>query len=282
MFRTESYFRTLTSPPPPRSSPLYTSIPLSFYPSIHLSLYPSIPLSLYIFHLALCLLLNYTKKGMKYVIGNWKAYKSFSEVQEWLNTFTAHDLASIPQSLKVILCPPAPFLHMCAEKLHQYNISIGSQDISQFEIGPVTGEVTGTQLDGLAEYVIIGHSERRQYFHENDEVLSAKVRSALHHGLKVIFCIDGASDFIPEGVTMVVYEPIDAIGTGRNATVDSVMQMKSQLTHLPHCLYIYGGSVDSSNVTMYMQHDSIDGVLPGTAALNPQEFYELIQESLIS
>lgn len=216
---------------------------------------------------------------MKYIIGNWKAHKNISEVDSWLAAFVSYDL-SIIQKTHVILCPSFPFVYTLKEKLKDvHNVSIGTQDVSAYPQGSNTGEVSAASLVGIADYSIIGHSERRHSFQEAYDTLQKKVIQSHAAQLKTIFCVRGPNDQIPENVELVAYEPVQAIGTGQNAQVSDVIEMKSLLTLPENTHYIYGGSVDSSNVHEYMTQKEIDGVLPGKASLDPQEFYSLIQNA---
>jgi triosephosphate isomerase len=155
-------------------------------------------------------------------------------------------------------------------------ISIGAQDVSAFPSGKYTGEIAASSLNGLVSHAIIGHSERRRYLQETPETLEKKVEQAHSASLKTVFCVRGPQDPIPASTECVAYEPVEAIGNGQNASLQSVIEMKDMLPLPTQALYIYGGSVDEANVQEYLTSNHIDGVLPGTASLDPDQFYTLI------
>lgn len=213
---------------------------------------------------------------MKYIIGNLKSHKNRNENASWIQAFLAHDLTVI-RNTHVILCPSYPALYSYDEafKTHQ-NVTIGAQDISAYSAGKYTGEVAASSLIDVVGHVLIGHSERRRYQQETPETLEKKVDQAHSARIKTIFCVRGPQDPIPASTEFVAYEPVEAIGSGQNASLQSVIEMKDMLTLPDSALYIYGGSVDESNVQEYLTSNHIDGVLPGTASLDPDQFYTLI------
>lgn len=217
---------------------------------------------------------------MNYVIGNLKSHKNLAEAQSWLDAFMAHDVASLDPHLSIIICPPYPFILIFKEALAQFhNISIGSQDISQYGAGKYTGEVSAFTLRGLATHALIGHSERRTYFHETDVTVSAKVDQARSMEIAPIVLVRDEHDLIPDGVDMIAYEPVSAIGTGHNMSVDDVIAMKKKLGIDQSHMFIYGGSATSGNVRDYLSHPEIQGVLPGTSTLDPDEFFSLLERA---
>jgi triosephosphate isomerase len=135
----------------------------------------------------------------------------------------------------------------------------------------------------LADWVLIGHSERRKYFNESDADLATKVEKAHNVGLKVIFCVPDDKTPVPTGVEVVAYEPVWAIGTGKtdtpenaNAVVASIKQKTGATTVL------YGGSVTAENVATFVSQPSIDGVLPGGASLDPQKYSNLVHAAIMA
>jgi triosephosphate isomerase len=162
-----------------------------------------------------------------------------------------------------------------------FPLLLAAQNISKFDEGAYTGEVTGKMIKEFADWVLIGHSERRKYFGESDAELSVKAEKAHAAGLKVIFCVPDDATPIPKGVEVVAYEPVWAIGTGKtdspenaNAVVTSIKN-KSGAT-----LVLYGGSVIGDNVAAFVTQPSIDGVLPGGASLDPDKFSHLIHAAI--
>lgn len=215
---------------------------------------------------------------MKYIIANWKANKNISETLDWIDIFTQY-YADTP-FCTVILCVSYPLLYPLKQKIASFkSIFLGSQDISLFEHGPYTGEVSGKNLSALVEYAIIGHSERREHFHETEEVIEKKVAAARKYGIKPILCIRNTKDTLHEKSAFITFEPESAISTGsvgKNVPVEDVITFKHTLTPLLQP-FIYGGSVDDKNAHQYLQ-EGIDGVLIGAASLNPYTFYTITKQ----
>ncbi len=214
---------------------------------------------------------------MKYIIANWKAQKNLSDVHSWIEAFKSYDL-SIIKNTHVVLCPPYPFITLVSEAFKDnQSFSIGAQDLSSFAPGKYTGEVTAHSLSGLVTFVIIGHSERRNFLKETPEILAQKADRAAAASIKSIFCIRGPQDAIPTDVPFIAYEPVGAIGSGKNASIEEILSVKSMITLPPQSMFIYGGSANQHDIESYMSSDEIDGVLVGTASLDPTEFYALIE-----
>jgi triosephosphate isomerase len=155
--------------------------------------------------------------------------------------------------------------------------ALGAQDVSAFGDGAYTGEVSARQIKELADWVIIGHSERRKYFSETDELLAKKEEQAKSAGLKIIYCVPNDSTDIPKGVDVVAYEPVWAIGTGKSDTpenANAVIATIKATSQVP--VVLYGGSVTAANVASFVGQPSIDGVLAGGASLDPVTFSDLI------
>lgn len=214
---------------------------------------------------------------MKYIFGNWKAHKNLRETQQWIDAFTSRDLNVFKDSVRVIVCPPFPFIEILAEAFSAYDhIHVGAQDVSMFGPGAYTGDVTAHTLAGLVDYAIIGHSEKRKYFNEANAHVEAKFQSARLEGIEPLVCVRGTEDALPDDVRFVAYEPVEAIGTGYNEPPESVLEMKNMLNLTRDHVYIYGGSVTADNVAEYLRNDEIDGVLPGGASLDVDAFYNLL------
>ncbi len=211
----------------------------------------------------------------KYIVANWKANRPKNSVDEWLNVFLKKINQQTDES-SIVLCPSFPFIPLVAEKVKSLkNVFVGSQDISSFGEGNYTGEVPSALLSGLVDYSIIGHSERRTHLNESDEILTKKVSKAREIGIEPIFCIRGNQDPIPEGVKIIAYEPVLAIGTGNNESLPDVLQVKQSLKLPPDAIFLYGGSVDQDNARSYLSSDQINGLLVGTASLDPERFYAI-------
>jgi len=208
---------------------------------------------------------------MKYILGNWKANKNFTEVKQWIYTFQREYRAD--ENITLGVFPPFPFISYVQGKLKDCkNVFVGSQTLSSFEKGSYTGDVTATSLEGVASYSIIGHSERRKTFGETNEQLAEKVKQALNHGIVPIYCVRDEKDPIPAGVKFVAYEPVAAIGTGQNEPADQTVAMKKKMTLPKDVVFIYGGSVNEKNASDYFATGEIEGFLIGKACLDPMQF----------
>lgn len=217
----------------------------------------------------------FAKKQTRFIVANWKANKTSLEAKEWLQEISNN------ANKEIIVCPPLTLLSDMKSLIANYQlpITLGVQDISAFDEGAYTGEVNGKQIKEFADYVIIGHSERRQNFKETDEMLVKKVQMAQKYLLTPIFCIQDQNTFIPEGVKIIAYEPVGAIGTGNPDTPENADKTAQIIkdTHKNVMFVLYGGSVTSTNVSSFTKMPSIDGVLVGGASLDASEFGKIIQ-----
>ncbi len=192
-------------------------------------------------------------------------------------------------TLEIVVCPPVIYLlplFQLVTKNH-YRLILGVQDVSQFEEGPFTGEVSATQISPFAQYAIIGHSERRQYFSESPSIVAKKAALALRFGLKPIICLN--ADQVAElGVfvkkpVVAAYEPPGAISTNPEAVAEDWRRAnqvcQSFLAVLQKGRAIYGGSVDFNNVSQYLRQPAISGVLVGKASLEAEGFIRLLESA---
>lgn len=220
-----------------------------------------------------------------FIAGNWKSNKTMEEAVQWRTKFASNitDIASDIIQVPVVVCVPYTLLPIMKQDNQKtpLPVALAAQNVSKFDEGAYTGEVTGKMIKEFADWVLIGHSERRKYFGESDADLSVKVEKAHAAGLKVIFCVPDDTTPIPKGVEVVAYEPVWAIGTGKtdspeNAnTVVASIKNKSGAT-----IVLYGGSVIGDNVASFVTQPSIDGVLPGGASLDPDKFSHLVHAAL--
>lgn len=210
---------------------------------------------------------------MKYLIANWKAHKSIKEVDVWIREFTLSHLSAVKDNLEIIICPPYPFIYFLKERLKTVSFcKIGAQDVSYFGSGAYTGEVAADNLTGLVDYVLVGHSERRQYFSENSRILFQKANRVIEQNIMPIFCIRDIDDPIPSEVRFVAYEPITSIGTGKNESLAEVLSVKKRL-HLDEKIhFIYGGSISEDSISEYSKSSDLDGFLVGSASLQADSF----------
>ena len=213
-----------------------------------------------------------------FIAGNWKSNKTVEESRLWLKQF-----APDTSGATVVLCVPYTALPFFQAEIatSQKGMQLAAQDVSQFGFGAYTGEVCAAQIKEFAEWVVIGHSERRKNFGETDEILEEKVKRANEAGLQIIFCVQDENTPVPEGVHVVAYEPVWAIGTGKTDSPENANAVISKIkdkTHVKTC--IYGGSITYENVKSFVDMPSIDGVLPGGASLDPDKFLSLIRAAL--
>ena len=243
----------------------------------------------------------------KVIAGNWKMNMLPNEAIEYIQA-----LEPLVKNSKaeVILCVPYTDLFYCLMNAQGTNIKIGAQNMHFEEKGAFTGEVSGKMLKSIGvEYVIIGHSERRQYFAEPDETVNKKIKSAFENGLKPIVCVgetlEQRESGKTEGIitsqtrnaldglnreqvknTIIAYEPIWAIGTGKTATSEdannSIKSIREEIKKLygeevsEEVIIQYGGSVKSSNAKELFTTSDIDGGLVGGASLKPDEFSKIV------
>ena len=219
-----------------------------------------------------------------FVIANWKSNKTIEEAEKWFHDFSEKLTLESPDlsNKEIIVCPSFTAIEHSRYCLANLNlpIKIGAQNISPFDKGAYTGEVFGAQIKEFTQYVIIGHSERRQNFSESDEMLFKKVLMAKKYNLVPIFCIQDEETSIPEEINIIAYEPPTAIGTGNPDTPENaqkVAELVSEKTKAQHILY--GGSVTSSNVRTFTHMPNISGLLVGQASLDPVEFLQIIKNA---
>lgn len=217
-----------------------------------------------------------------FIIANWKSHKTSNEAKSWAQGLLGFQFPESHEK-ETIICPPFTSLPILKTFIDENNLPIkmGAQNVSQFEEGAYTGEISAREVGEFAEYVIIGHSERRKNFSETDEILAEKVQKALSQNLIPIFCVQGADTLIPEGVKLVAYEPIFAIGTGLPDTPEDAEMVSKKIKEKYSFVQfvLYGGSVTPEDVNTFTQMQSVDGVLVGGASLDPEKFRQIIENS---
>ena len=240
------------------------------------------------------------------IAGNWKMYKTGSEAVDYINELAPLVTSSDPE---VFLAVPFTGIHQAAVAASKAHIRIGAQNMFYEEEGAFTGEVSALMLkDSGADFVIIGHSERRQYFHEDNSIINKKVLHAIKNDLLVILCVGESlsernadkteevlhsqlveglkgipSDFVD---FVIAYEPVWAIGTGVSATPEIAQKNHSfcrrvlaemiSKNHAEKIPILYGGSVKGENIKMLMEQKDIDGALVGGASLDPKSFEKIV------
>jgi triosephosphate isomerase len=212
------------------------------------------------------------------IAGNWKSNKTTGEADEWLRIFSRVAGSSLAGQIAVVLCVPFTLLPFFKSKNPAF--MLGAQDVSPFGDGAYTGEVNARQIKEFADWVIIGHSERRKNFGETDEILAKKVEQAKGAGLKIMYCVPDDTTVVPGGVDVVAYEPVWAIGTGKSDTPENASSVITNIKATSQvATVLYGGSVTAENIFSFVNQENIDGVLPGGASLDPEKFSALIQNA---
>ncbi|MDP4280841.1 MAG: triose-phosphate isomerase [Bacteroidota bacterium] len=248
----------------------------------------------------------------KIVAGNWKMNKTFQEAENLIIEI-ADELEEIELAAgnrAVILCPPFVYLELATDMAPDSFFSVGAQNMSDSDSGAFTGEISGPMLKSMeVEYCIIGHSERRKYFGENNELLARKVDASLSHDICPIFCcgellpdreagkhFDVVKQQLEESLfhlkkedfekLIIAYEPVWAIGTGVNATPEQAQEMHAFIRKLIAEKYgedtasqtsiLYGGSCNAKNAQSLFAQPDVDGGLIGGASLNSADFIKII------
>ncbi|WP_448533879.1 triose-phosphate isomerase [Parathermosynechococcus lividus] len=235
----------------------------------------------------------------KVLAGNWKMHKTQQEAIAFLGEFLGY-LADTPGDREVILCVPFTSLSVLSKSLHGTRIKLGAQNVHWAEQGAFTGEISAPMLVELGvRYVIIGHSERRQYFGETDATVNQRLKAAQKHGLTPILCVGETKAQRDAGETeahifnqlaldlvgvdqtnlVIAYEPIWAIGTGETCNENEANRVigliRSKLTNADVPIQ-YGGSVNVNNIEAIMAQPEIDGVLVGGASLEAESFGRIV------
>lgn len=216
-----------------------------------------------------------------YLVANWKSNKSIKESIEWVRTFKSQTLNfKLKEHIHLILCVPFTVVSSLQEeiKLLDLPFCLGVQNISSFPTGAYTGEISASMIKEIAQWTIIGHSERRKYFYETDDILLKKVEQGKAEGLDIIYCIENSDVSVPFQIDAIAYEPVNAIGSGKaQPPQDAEVVCKQIKTLHPRVPVLYGGSVGPDNIAGFCGQPSIDGVLVGTASLDSDKFFHLIE-----
>ena len=247
----------------------------------------------------------------KIVAGNWKMNKTLEEANALTSEIIGMVADEVKGNVKVVLCTPFPYLHSIKNQLgNNARIAVGAQNCSEHESGAYTGETSAAMIKSLGvPYVIIGHSERRQYFGEDGPLLAKKTDKALAHGLTPIFCCGEPLEIREKGThealvkkqveeslfhlsaealqkVVIAYEPVWAIGTGKTATSQQAQDMHAVIRKHLASKYgavaqsisiLYGGSVKADNAKELFACADVDGGLVGGASLKSREFVEIVK-----
>ncbi|MCF8001463.1 MAG: triose-phosphate isomerase [Halanaerobiales bacterium] len=245
-----------------------------------------------------------------FIAGNWKMNKTISEAKD-LVTSLKEKVAGI-ENVEIGVCPPDIDLPDVVEIAKSSNIKVGGQNMHWEESGAFTGDTSPVMLKELGvDYIIVGHSERREYYGETDEEVNKKVKAAFNHGLKPIICVgesleerkaDNTRDKVEKQVkaalkglnqkqvsqTVIAYEPLWAIGTGESASAKQANEVISYIRDVIETQYLdaaedvriqYGGSVKPHNIEEFMSESDIDGALVGGASLQAESFAQIIKKA---
>lgn len=247
----------------------------------------------------------------KVIAGNWKMNKVLSEATDFMEAVV--DQVKDDKQAEAIVCAPFPYLPALVEKAKGSSVKVGAQTMHFEDSGAFTGEVSPLMLKDLGvTHVIIGHSERREYFAETDDTVNKKTKAALAHQLTPIVCVGETLEQREEGETknhvksqitdalqglsneqisqvVVAYEPIWAIGTGETASSEDANEVCAHIRHVikqltseevaENVAIQYGGSVGPDTVDELLAQSDIDGALVGGASLEPDSFLQLVHAS---
>lgn len=243
------------------------------------------------------------------IAGNWKMNMTPAETTDFMKTL-APKVADVKEA-KVVLCVPFVDIAAAVEATKGTNIEIGAENVHMEEKGAYTGEISGKMLASCGvKYVIVGHSERRQYFGETDATVNGRAKAGLANGLKVIVCVGETLTEREQGVTfetvarqtkiallgisaedmkniIIAYEPVWAIGTGKTATAEQAEEVCAYIRSVVASLYgaevaeattvQYGGSMNAKNAAELLAMENIDGGLIGGASLKPDDFTVIVK-----
>ncbi|MFA5669475.1 MAG: triose-phosphate isomerase [Balneolaceae bacterium] len=243
------------------------------------------------------------------IAGNWKMNCGPNEAAELLEGLK-NNKAEVSEEVDVLVCPPFVSLSMAVNYLHDTDIQVGAQNFYYEDNGAFTGEISATMLEESGcNFVLIGHSERRQFFGETNELVNKKVHKAIAHSLAPVVCIGETLEQRKEGVhfnlvneqvkialkdvsatdvldVVIAYEPIWAIGTGETASPEQAQEMHAHIRKNIADLYdeetasairiLYGGSMKPANAEELLSQPDVDGGLIGGASLNADDFSKII------
>ena len=244
----------------------------------------------------------------KIVAGNWKMNKNFQEAEELIGEI-ASGMENKDLKCEVVICPPALYLEMASDFADESNFFVGAQNVSDHESGAYTGEIAAEMLDSVdAEFCIVGHSERRKYFDEDNYLLANKVNRLLDNDIIPIYCcgelleqreknihFEIVKQQLKEGLfhlsedefsnIVVAYEPVWAIGTGVTASPEQAQEMHAYIRKLitekygdetaENCTLLYGGSCNATNAKELFSQVDVDGGLIGGASLKADDFLKI-------
>jgi triosephosphate isomerase len=226
------------------------------------------------------------------IAGNWKMFKPPAETAEFCIALRAQEL---PRGVDVVVCPPFVSLAVAVQLLAGTEIAVAAQNVHWEPDGAFTGEISAPMLREVGVYgAIVGHSERRQYFGDNDDTVARRARAALNAGLSVIACVGETEAEREAGETeqvlrrqvsaleadehlVVAYEPVWAIGTGKTATPELAQEAHAFIKSMLGVKVLYGGSVKPESAAELLAQPDVDGALVGGASLDVDSFVSICQ-----
>jgi triosephosphate isomerase len=218
----------------------------------------------------------------RYVVANWKSYKTMAEVEKWLETFT--NLYRPDPLVEVIIAPSFVHLAPLWRLLQEQNpgrLTLAVQDLSPFPLGAYTGAVAAEMVRDMVGYAIVGHAERRRYFHETNQDIANKVSEAAAARIKAILCVDrpyahaqlAAINEADIGELLIGFGPVEAIGIAvAQAPEKAASALREIQALMPDNPILYGGSINAANAGTYMKLEGVQGLMVGTASLDATEF----------
>jgi len=249
-------------------------------------------------------------RDKKLIIGNWKMNLNMHEASLYVHQLSK--LIKNHRDVEVVLAPTALTLQSLSLQINYRQFKLAAQNFYWRDMGAYTGEISAAQLNGIVQYGLVGHSERRHIFNESDKDIRAKVQAAIRNNLRPVLCIGETAFERSEGETaavlhdqligglanvtseelqnvIIAYEPVWAIGSGKNAMPDdishAVRAIRSQIKHLyggrasEEIQVLYGGSVTSDSATAYLDLPDVDGLLVGGASLDARAFSEIVKKA---
>ncbi len=220
----------------------------------------------------------------RYVVANWKSNKTLAECSQWVSSFLARHRPH--PDLKVIVAPSFPFLFPLKQMFSERksDVLLACQDISPFPVGSYTGAVAGALLEGVVDFTLVGHSERRRWFHETNQEVANKVYEALAAGITPIVCVDqpyarsqlAALSDHEQQKSIIGYGPVEAVGVEISPSLERVGEAVAGLKVMaPDTPILYGGSVNAQNAGELMSIPELSGLMVATASHDADEFADI-------
>ena len=246
------------------------------------------------------------------IAGNWKMNKTFSEAEDFFVELTDFLNEEELGKVEVVVCSPSPYLEMASDFACENQVFIGAQNVNENDFGAFTGEISASMLNSMEiDYCIIGHSERRKYYHETDDLINLKLKKLQEFEIVPILCIGETLEEREKGITeqviisqlkgalkeikinndlVIAYEPVWAIGTGRTATPQQAQEVHSSIRKWisekfsseisDNISILYGGSMKPENIRELLHQPDIDGGLIGGASLDIEKFKAMINTAV--